>query len=50
MKDALLLVIHFITLLVRLLQPGGIKAVAAENLALNKQLLVINELDRKRLT
>ena len=41
MKDTLLLVIHFITLLVRLLQPSGIKAVAAENLTLKKQLLVI---------
>ncbi len=41
MKDTLLLVIHLISLLVRLLQPGGMKAVAAENLVLKKQLLVI---------
>lgn len=41
MKDVLLLVIHLISLLVRLLRPGGMKAVAAENLALKKQLLVI---------
>lgn len=41
MKDVLLLVIHFITLHVRLLQPSGIKAVAAENLLLKRQLLVI---------
>ena len=41
MKDVLLLVIHFVTLLIRLLQPSGIKAVAAENLTLKKQLLVI---------
>ncbi|MFT5452784.1 MAG: hypothetical protein ACI9N9_002282, partial [Enterobacterales bacterium] len=38
MKDALLLSIHFITMLIRLLQPSGIKAVAAENLTLKKQL------------
>ncbi|MFT5453437.1 MAG: hypothetical protein ACI9N9_002948, partial [Enterobacterales bacterium] len=31
----------FITMLIRLLQPSGIKAVAAENLTLKKQLLVI---------
>jgi len=41
MKDVFLLVIHFVTLLVRLLQPGGMKTVAAENLVLKKQLLVI---------
>ena len=41
MKDALLLAIHLISLLVRLLQPGGMKAVAAENLVLKKQLLII---------
>ena len=41
MKGSLLLVIHFVTLLVRLLRPGGMKAVAAENLLLKQQLLVI---------
>jgi len=41
MKDAFLLIIHFVILFVRLLQPGGMKAVAAENLVLKKQLLVI---------
>ena len=41
MKDVLLLVIHLSSLIVRLLQPGGLKAVAAENLLLKKQLLVI---------
>lgn len=41
MKDVLLLAIHFITLLIRLLQPSSVKAVAVENLVLKKQLLVI---------
>jgi hypothetical protein len=41
MKDACLLAIHLINLLVRLLHPNGMKAVAAENLLLKKQLLVI---------
>jgi len=41
MKDILLLIIHSISLLVRLLQPGGMKTVAAENLLLKQQLLVI---------
>ena len=37
----LLLVIHFVTLLVRLLRPDGMMAIVAENLPLKKQLLVI---------
>jgi hypothetical protein len=41
MKDALLLAIHFVTLLIRLLQPSGIKAVVVEKLTLKKQLFVI---------
>jgi len=36
-----LVVIHFVTVLVRQLQPSGVKAVAAENLVLKKQLLAI---------
>jgi hypothetical protein len=50
MKDALLLAIHFITLLTRLLQPSGVKAVADENLALKKQLLIIQRTRLKVLT
>ncbi len=46
MKDAFLLTIHLISLLVRLLRPGALKAVAAENLLLKQQLLII---DRSRL-
>jgi len=34
MKYSLLLAIHLISLLVRLFRPGGMKAVAAENLIL----------------
>ena len=41
MKDALILAIHLTSLLVRLLKPGGMKVVAAENLVLKKQLLII---------
>ena len=41
MKDVVLLTIHLISLLIRLLQPGGMKAVAAENLLLKQQLLII---------
>ena len=41
MKDALILTIHLITLIVHLLRPGGLKSVAAENLLLKQQLLII---------
>jgi hypothetical protein len=41
MKDILLLAIHLISLLVRLLRPGGLKSVAAENLLIKQQLLII---------
>ncbi len=41
MKDALILAIHLTSLLVRLLKPGGMKVVAAENMVLKKQLLII---------
>ncbi len=46
MKDVLLFTIHLVTLPIRLLRPGGIKAIAAENLLLKQQLLII---DRSRL-
>ena len=42
MKDAFLLAIHVVTLLIRLLKPGGMKNVAAENLLLKQQLLIIH--------
>ncbi len=42
MRDVFLLAIHLISLLVRMLRPGGMKAVAAENLLLKQQLLIIN--------
>jgi hypothetical protein len=41
MRNLLLLFIHFITLVVRLLRPGGLKSVAAENPLLKQQLLII---------
>ena len=41
MKNAFLLTIHLVTLIIRLLSPCGMKTVAAENLVLKKQLLII---------
>ncbi len=40
MKDIVILLVHLLTIVVKLLRPGGIKAVIAENLLLKQQLLV----------
>jgi hypothetical protein len=42
MRSLLLLLIHLLTTLAKLLGPGGIKSVLAENLLLKQQFLVIN--------
>ncbi len=42
MRSLLLLLIHVLTTLARLLGPGGLKAVVAENLLIRHQLLVLN--------
>ena len=47
MKTLFLLSIHFVVLIFKLLKPGGLKAVAAENLAIRQQLMVANK-DRHR--
>jgi putative transposase len=42
MRDLLILAIHLLLTLVKLLRPGGARAVAAESLVLKQQLLIIN--------
>jgi hypothetical protein len=42
MKEALVRPIHLLTVIARLLGPGGAKAVLAENLLLKHQLLIVN--------
>ena len=42
MKSVLLLLAHFLTTLARLLGPGGLKTVLAENLLIKHQLLVLS--------
>jgi len=45
MRELFILVAHLLTTLVRLMQPGGVRAVTAQSLALRHQLLV---LERRR--
>ena len=47
MSEKIELLIHFILTLSKLLRPGGVKAVMAENLALRQQLITVNR-PRKR--
>lgn len=47
MRSSLILFIHFLTTLSKLLGPGGIKAVLAENLLIKHQLLVSNRSRRR---
>ncbi|MHB8415706.1 MAG: hypothetical protein ACYDDA_12665 [Acidiferrobacteraceae bacterium] len=42
MRSLLILLVHALTTLARLLGPGGMRSVVAENLLIKHQLLVIN--------
>jgi hypothetical protein len=47
MRDLLILAIHLVVTFVKLLRPGGVRAVAAESLALKHQLLIRNRSHRR---
>ena len=47
MRDLLILAIHLVVTFVKLLRPGGVRAVAAESLALKHQLLISNRSRRR---
>jgi hypothetical protein len=42
MRDLLILVVHFITTVIRLAKPGGLRAVVAESVLAKHQLLIVN--------
>jgi len=42
MRDLFILAIHLVVTFAKLLRPGGIRAVAAESLAVKHQLLISN--------
>ena len=42
MRDMAILTIHLITIFVKMLRPGGVRAVAAESLLMKQQLLIVN--------
>ena len=47
MKDMLLLLVHLLTIITKLLGPGGARAVVADSLLLKQQLLIINRSRRR---
>ncbi len=47
MKDVVVLLVHLLTAIARLLGPGGAKAVLAENLLLQQQLLIVTRPRRR---
>ena len=42
MRDRAVLTIHLITIIVKMLRPGGVRAVAAESLLMKQPLLIVN--------
>ncbi len=42
MRDLILLFVHVVTVLIRLVRPGGVRAVLAESVLLRHQLLILN--------
>jgi len=46
MKNVSLILIHLLLVIAKLLDPGGIKGIIAENLLLKQQLLIVCQLRR----
>ena len=42
MRDLIVLIVHLITTALRLLRPGGVRAVVAESVLVKHQLLILN--------
>jgi putative transposase len=47
MRSIILLAVHILVVLAKMLRPGGIKAIIAENLLLKQQLIVLGRSRRK---
>src|SRR4051794_27392347 len=49
MRDLVVLIVHLITTVFRLVQPGGVRAVVAESVLTKHQLLILNRARRRAL-
>src|SRR5579862_9799918 len=47
MRDLVVLIVHLITTFLRLLRPGGVRAVVAESVLVKRQLLILNHSRRR---
>src|SRR5262252_2671378 len=47
MRDLILLVVHVVTTVLRLVEPGGVRAVIAESVLTKHQLLILNRSRRR---
>jgi hypothetical protein len=47
MRDVIILLVHMITPVVRVVQPGGVRAVIAESVLTKHQLLILNRSHRR---
>src|SRR5215470_10790760 len=47
MRDLFVLIVHFITTVIRLAKPGGLRAVVAESVLAKHQLLIVNRSRRR---
>jgi hypothetical protein len=47
MRDLIVLIVHLITTVLRLLRPGGVRAVVAESVLVKHQLLILNHSRRR---
>jgi hypothetical protein len=47
MRDLLVLIAHFVTTVIRLGKPGGLRSVVAESVLVKQQLLIVNRSRRR---
>ena len=47
MRDLILLLVHVVTTVFRVVQPGGVRAVIAESILTKHQLLILNRSRRR---
>jgi putative transposase len=47
MRDLILLLVHVVTTILRVVQPGGVRAVVAESVLIKHQLLILNRCRRR---
>ena len=47
MRDLILLIVHVVTTVLRLIEPGGVRAVIAESVLTKHQMLILNRSRRR---